>query len=155
MDATVRKLTAEEINLMQFHRDMAAKICKKYVPDFNNTYDSRLLSKAFALWLEDKSEFVKQNYDLDFHAESARKPTGSMIKLALGTVYGDMLNKLFQSEWVHITDQYGAEICVRHEGSKYITFPYSSIEKRFASKELNFFEAIEEMMKMQVQKSKA
>ena len=152
MEATTRKLTAEENNLMQFHRDLAVRICKKYVPGFNNIFDSKLLSKVFALWLQDSAEFVKQNYDLDFYSESARKPSAYMVKLALGTVFGDTLNNLFHSEWVHITDQYGEEICVRHEDSNYTTFPYSSIEKRFTSKELNFFEAIEELMKLQVQK---
>lgn len=152
MSATFRDLTQDEKNMMELYRDMALKICKKYVPGFKGDYTSKLLDDVFASWLKDTDPFVKQNYDMDFHHESEKKPSAYMIKMTLGTVFGDILNKEFQSNWKHVTDMYGEEISVHHAGVNYATFPYSSIEKRIASKELNFFQAIEATMAAQVQK---
>ena len=151
MNATFRDLTNEENNMMELYRDMALKICKKYVHGFKGEYNSKLLSDVFAAWLNDTDPFVKQNYDMDFHHESEKKPSAYMIKMTLGTVFGDVLNKEFQSQWKHVSDMYGEEISVHHTATNYATFPYSSIEKRIASKELNFFQAIEATMAAQVQ----
>ena len=150
MQPTYRALTKDELTDMELHRDMAAKICKKYIAGFDGKYNSTMLSDTFSSWLKDVHPFVKQNYDMDFHAESEKKPSAYMIKMALGTVFGDVLNSQYKSEWMHLTDAYGSEISVYHKGANYATFPYSSIEKRIASKELNFFQPIEEMMKGQV-----
>ncbi len=152
MEPTIRPLSNEEKNMMEFHRDIAAKICKKYAPEFDGTFNSKMLSTVFSNWLQSREEFVKENYDMDFYAEKERKVSAYMIKMCLGTVFGDILNKEFQSEWKHVTDQYGEEISIYHSGSKYATFPYSSIQKRFESKELNFFQAIEDTMRWNVQK---
>lgn len=94
---------------------------------------------------------ANENID-DFNSSSAEKPNDRMIEFGLGSAYGEVLNTEFNTNWKHITDEYGAEICIRHENPEYTTFPYSIVQKRTVSKETNFFEPIMATMKYNISK---
>ncbi len=147
MDTTLRELTQEELDTIQLDTDLAYSICKKYVLEFEGTFTSKILSKTFILWLEDKSEIIEKDYDSNFNSSNLKKPTATMIKYALGSAFGEVLNTITGSDWMHVTDQYGKEICIHHKSANYTSFPYSSVEKRIKSREALFFESIENLMK--------
>ena len=150
MQSTLRDLTEDEHNVLELYLDLGYSICKKYVPDFDGTFTAKLLTKVFGLWLTDTAAYITNENSDDFKSSSTAKPNDKMIEFGLGTAYGEVLNTAFNAKWKHITDEYGEEICIRHENPEYTTFPYSVLQKRTVSKETVFFEPIMATMKFNI-----
>ncbi|WP_165750374.1 DUF3806 domain-containing protein [Cellulophaga sp. Z1A5H] len=148
---TLRDLTEDEYNVIALYSDLAYSICKKYVPEFEGTFTATLLSQVFALWLADETAYIEDSDS--FNSSTLEKPNKKMIELALGSAYGEVLNTEFKSDWKHITDEYGQEICIRHENPEYTTFPYTIVQKRIVSQETVFFEPIMATMKYNISKN--
>ncbi|MCL5244283.1 DUF3806 domain-containing protein [Cellulophaga sp. 20_2_10] len=152
MQSTLRNLTEDEYNVLELNLDLGYSICKKYVPDFDGTFTAKLLTNVFGLWLADTTAYIANENINDFNSSCAEKPNDRMIEFGLGSAYGEILNTEFNTNWKHITDEYGAEICIRHENPEYTTFPYSIVQKRTVSKETSFFEPIMATMKYNISK---
>lgn len=88
------------------------------------------LDKTFKTWQKDTEE--------KFDTES--------IKLGLGAIFGDLLNKELNMQWILINDEYDEELAVRH-ANDFTSFPFSSIQKRIESGESDFFNNIYQMIK--------
>lgn len=152
MQTTLRDLTKGELNNLELDLDLAYSICKKYDPSFSGSFTASLLTKVFGLWLTDNTDFIANEDIADFNSKCVTKPTPKMIEFGLGGAYGEVLNEEFGTSWKHITDEYGAEICIRHEDPVYTTFPYTIVQKRIDSKETSFFEPIMETMRHNIAK---
>ncbi|QXP52469.1 DUF3806 domain-containing protein [Cellulophaga sp. HaHa_2_1] len=152
MQAILRDLTALEFDILERHLDLAYAICKKYVPSFKGEFTAQLLTQVFALWLEDTSTGIADNAIENFNSSSQEKPNTKMIEFALGSAYGDVLNTAFDTQWKHIADEYGEELCIRHENPEYTTFPYSIVQKRISSQKTVFFEPIMATMSYAISK---
>lgn len=148
---TVRPLTQDELDTIEMvDLDVAYSICKRYLNEFDGTFTATILDQVFALWLDDTAAYLEKDYDSGYDPKSGKKPTPTMIVYGLGGAFGDILNKKFKSNWIHLTDNFGEAICIRHAQSSYTAFPYSSVQKRIESKENTFFGPIMAMMEMGV-----
>ncbi|QWX84822.1 DUF3806 domain-containing protein [Cellulophaga sp. HaHaR_3_176] len=152
MQSTLRNLTTLEFDVLERHLDLGYSICKKYVSDFDGTFTAKLLTEVFGLWLADTTAYIADNDIENFNSVSLEKPNAKMIEFALGSAYGEVLNTAFDTQWKHIADEYGEEICIRHENPEYTTFPYSIVQKRIGSQETVFFEPIMATMKYAISK---
>lgn len=103
-----------------------------YNPDYKqNDLTFELLDSTFATW-------IKSTQDDKFSSDS--------IANGLGVVYGELLSKKLNMDWVKVIDQYGEDYGVRTLDN-FTSFPISSVYKRIESEEIGFFTNIYEMLK--------
>lgn len=142
-----RPLTSEEEESILIDLDVAYALVKKYVPEFEGDFTSDALNAAFCGWLADTSPSVTEKFDSYYQSSSPLKATPYMVKMALGSAFGDLLAEKYGGNWVYITDEYGSDFAV--SSARYMTFPYAITEKRILSKETGFYPVLEEVFRVQ------
>lgn len=130
----IEEITTLKPNHIEFINEWVEKgkhIIKYYEGSkLESQLDFDKLDQIFKLWQEDTEE--------KFDTES--------IKIGLGAIFGNLLNKELNMQWILINDSYGEELAVRH-ANDFTSFPFSSIQKRIESGESNFFNNIYQMIK--------